>query len=364
MELRDIYILELELVAIVLLPFLLALLFTKLIIQNSEKIGVLDKPNGRKTHSKPVPPLGGVAVMTAIIVGSLPFVHFTNHDTLLFTLACTLSLTILGVYDDIRDASPVLRLLVEIVLVTVLFHFTELSVSPLFSFLGIENIPVFIDWFLTVLLCVAMINAFNFMDGINGLSGGIFTINFSILSICFYLHKDYELMVMTGLAAAATFGFLRFNFYKASIFMGDGGSIALGFLNVVSVLLLMDRTQEIHVGNFSFESIAIVSLLVIPAIDMLKVIYGRVRQGKSPMEGDRTHLHHLFLEKTKSHLKSTVSILSFHVALIATIIVKISLGIHLLFSIPVLLIFFYLLYKFANRIKTKRESQQIGFSNV
>ena len=337
-------ILEIELVVIVLLPLLISMFLSRFIFKNAVMLGALDNPEGRKIHSTPTPSLGGVAVLGAVVLGSLPFVHFDSHDTLLFTLACTVSLTILGVYDDLKDSSPIFRLLVEIALVTVLFHFTELSISPLMYYFEIHSLPVWLDWFLTVLLCVAMINAFNFMDGINGLSGGIFAINFAILSVCFYLHHDYELMVLTGLASAGTLGFLRFNFNKAKIFLGDCGSISLGFLNVVCVLFLMDRTKTVEIGNFSFDAVAIVTLLIIPAIDMVKVVVQRVLKGKSPMVGDRTHLHHLVLEKTNSHLKATIIILSAHVALITTLMVKLSFKIHLLFSIPLLLAFFILLY--------------------
>ena len=337
-------ILEIELLVIILLPLLLSILITRILIRNAKKFGLLDQPNARKLHKNPIPSMGGVAVVGAVILGSLPFIQFDSHDTLLFILACTLSLTALGVYDDIKDASPVLRLIVEVALVSVLFYFTELSVEPLLSFFGFENVPESIDWFLTTLLCVAMINAFNFMDGINGLSGGVFAINFSLLSFCFYLHHDYELMVLTGLAAAGTIGFLRFNFNKAKIFMGDCGSISLGFLNVVCVLFLMDRTKTIVVNDFSFDSVAIVTLLIIPAIDMIKVVIQRIMKGKSPMSADKTHLHHLVLAKTKSHLKSTLIILSAHLALIVTLVFKLSFDIHILFSIPLLLAFFVLLY--------------------
>ena len=126
--------------------------------------------------------------------------------------------------------------------------------------------------------------------------------------------------------------------------MGDCGSISLGFLNVVCVLFLMDRTKTIVVNDFSFDSVAIVTLLIIPAIDMIKVVIQRIMKGKSPMSADKTHLHHLVLAKTKSHLKSTLIILSAHLALIVTLVFKLSFDIHILFSIPLLLAFFVLLY--------------------
>lgn len=356
--LSEFVILEIELLVIILLPLLISIIISRLIIRNAKLLGVADAPGGRKIHDKPIPALGGIAVLSAVVLGSLPFVKFDAHDTLLFTLACTISLTILGAYDDLRDASPVFRLVVEIALVSVLFYFTELSIEPVVVFFGIDEIPVFLDWFLTVLFCVGMINAFNFMDGINGLSGGIFVINFAILTVCFYFHKDYELMVLTALSCAGTIGFLRFNFNKAGIFLGDCGSISLGFLNVVCVLYLIDRTAVVDTGAFSFGSVAILTILIIPAIDMVKVIVQRIIKGKSPMQADNTHLHHLFLAKTKSHLKSTVSILSAHLAIIVTVIVKLSLNINLIFSIPLLLAFFVLLYSFTSvttmRIKNGR----------
>lgn len=340
----ELVILEIELVVIVLLPLFISLGISKLIIKNAGRLGVVDSPGERKLHDSPIPTFGGVAVLGAVVLGSLPFVKFDSHDTLLFTLACTVSLTILGAYDDLKNASPLFRLVVEVALVAVLFYFTELSIAPLVAFFGIDSMPVWVDLILTVLFCVGMINAFNFMDGINGLSGGIFVINFAILCVCFYFHADYELMVLTGLACAGTMGFLRFNFNKAGIFLGDCGSISLGFLNVVCVLYLMDRTAVVDTGSFTFDSVAIVTILIIPGIDMLKVIIERILKGKSPMVADNTHLHHLILARTNSHLKSTVTILCAHLALIITLVTKLSFNVHLLFSVPLLIAFFVLFY--------------------
>ena len=319
MSFNEFNIFELEIMAILLLPFVLAIVLSKVIINNASKLGALDKPKGRKIHLTPIPSLGGLAVVGGICLGSLPFVQFEIHDTLLFTLACTLSLSIVGAYDDIKDISPSLRLIVEVMLVSVLVQFADLSIAPLFSPFGITELNPWVDWILTCIFCVAMINAFNFMDGINGLAGGIFTINFIVLAICFFTCGDYELGVLSAISATATRGFLLFNFNKASIFLGDSGSIALGFLNVVLVLFLVDRTSIIKSNWFIFDSIAIASILIIPTIDMIRVVVNRIRNGKSPMQGDKTHLHHLFLEKTNSHKKSTISILSFHVALILTL---------------------------------------------
>ena len=301
-----------------IITFISSLILTGLLIQFytkiSNKVGLVDLPGTRKIHQHSIPLVGGLAIFTTMTI-----VAFFNPTILLSLLIYKNSFFALSlifftsVYDDRYDLSAKLRLLIQTTASFLVVN-SGVRIESMFGFLGINEIALEFQYLITMVVLVGSTNAFNLIDGVDGLAGSLGLVTTLLLAgVALSLGQTSIFMICLALMAAII-AFLKFNLYPAKIFMGDGGSMTLGFLlTVLSILLLQSALYQF---NTQFAFILIASGLMVPVVDAIRVFLKRFSKGYSILTADKTHLHHLLLVDKKNHAKIVYSIVGLQLALI------------------------------------------------
>ncbi len=279
---------------ILLVSALAAFLLTPLVRRLAFVIGALDVPDARKIHREPMPRLGGVAVFLGFtapwlllcLLDNRVAQVFRQYETLFFALlAGGLAMLLVGAADDVRPVRAIHKLLAQVVVAAGLyfagFRITELSVpfgEPLA--LGWLALPASVLWI------VALTNAVNLLDGIDGLVAGVTAIIALSLALINILAGNILVALLTFGLAGAALGFLPYNFSPARIFLGDSGSLFVGLmLACIGTLSLFKATTATFI-------LAPLVLFGLPLLDTTSVVFGRLRRGQHIFKPDKTHPHH------------------------------------------------------------------------
>ncbi len=264
-----------------LLIFILSLWFIYIVKSNALKFGLIDIPNGRSSHIEQTPSGAGIGFYLAVAF-VLPVFYLDLILSYAWTSTAILLIFMVGVLDDHHDTSPNTKFFIMI-LSTVLLSFDNILINDLGTFFGMELTMGWVALPFTVFAVVGFTNALNLIDGLDGLAG---TISIIILSSFFavgYLNDDLFMMLVSGAFVAALLAFLVYNWYPASIFMGDSGSLTLGFV----IAMLAIKSLEY------LPAISILFIAAIPILDTLIVMIRRKGNGHSIFAADRCHLHHI-----------------------------------------------------------------------
>lgn len=261
-----------------------SLVLTPLVDRVCKRLSILDQPGPMKIHSRPIPRLGGVAIAMAIAAGVIAAAAGGTISVARVSIAAAfILLWLIGLIDDLHGLSPIIRLVVQI-LSALLLWLAGLRIPVLGSTAG--------SIVATCLFVIAFVNAFNFLDGSDGLAAGVA----GIVALAFifapgFSHARFGYPVAWGVAGACA-GFLVFNFPPARIFMGDSGSTVLGFL---LALLTLDFCS---VSRMPMRSVAFALVAAsLPLLDAALAIIRRVRRASSPFAGDRRHFYDLLLAR-------------------------------------------------------------------
>lgn len=281
---------------------ILSLVLTPLTARLSYRFGALDVPDGRKMHDRVVPRLGGIAIAFALVIPLLWILPASNEFLVFLAGAVLVSLT--GFIDDVFLIHPAWKFFGQVLAVSVFVFFgggTLTSLGDLFGTGPIVTGPL-APW-VTILCAVGVINALNLSDGLDGLAGGISAIACAFLGVFACLQNDWlSLAILVGLLGGIL-GFLRYNTYPASLFMGDTGSMLLGYILATIAIRLARPGVE---GGFAPVTIA--AVLALPIMDTLWVMFRRLWKGENPFHPDKTHLHHRVMNLGLSHV-AVVSLL-------------------------------------------------------
>ena len=257
--------------------------------------GNIDQPDGRKVHKTAIPRIGGIAIFVSFLFSCLVFVDLVAPVR--GVLAGGLVIFCTGLIDDISGLSPKRKFLGEIVacLVTILVgNLTIHSLGNLFG-TGLISLPVWAAIPFTVFAVVGVINAINLLDGLDGLAGGVSVIALTCFAVLAYHDGNSPAVMLCIALLGALLGFLKYNFFPARIFMGDTGSLGLGF---VLGFLAVYVTQLPH---SRISPVVPALILALPILDTIWVMSRRILQNSSPFAADKTHLHHKFLDLGFEH---------------------------------------------------------------
>lgn len=330
-----------------LLAALIAYFLTPAVIRLAHRIGAVDHPNERKVHEGVMPRLGGLSFFAAFLAAALLLGEKTPYLTGL--LLADGILVGLGVVDDTRGVGPKTKLLGQFLAALLLVEFgflIDFINLPLggASLLFLSRASLLV----TVLWLVGITNAVNLIDGLDGLATGTGFIALAAISVVAFLTGLTEAMVLGMILAGALLGFLPHNFYPARIFMGDTGSMLLGF-NVAAIAIL-GMTKSV-----TFISLVLpVVILGVPILDTAMAILRRASCGRRVFEADREHLHHRLLHLGISHRNTVLLIYAINAGLgVAAVFIQ---NLDTLSSLLVLLVLAALLLLLAVRLGLAAES--------
>jgi UDP-GlcNAc:undecaprenyl-phosphate/decaprenyl-phosphate GlcNAc-1-phosphate transferase len=286
------------LITTLIICFLLTLVSTPLVKKLAYRIGATDKPNQRKVHQKIMPRLGGLAIYIGFIIGFL--ILRPEDPSVLPIILGSMVILLTGMADDIFELAPRFKFAGQliasfiVVLGGVQIEFINLPFGGQLEF-GMFSIPITIIWI------VAITNAINFIDGLDGLAAGVSTIALATIGFMAVMKGDAFVMTMALILLVSTLGFLYFNFHPAKIFMGDTGALFLGYM--IAVLSML-----------GFKNVTMISLIIpliilgVPISDTFFAILRR-KINKTPISApDKSHLHHCLLRLGFTHKQTVILI--------------------------------------------------------
>lgn len=278
-----------------------------------------DRPGMHKIHHDEIPTLGGVGIFSGFSFGLL-LAGNGFLQSMSFLMASVIMLFFIGLKDDLITVTPWKKIAVQVAAGIILFLFTDLKFTNLHGFLGIHQIPLWFSALLTIFLIVIIINSFNLIDGIDGLAASVGIVASTTFGIWFWLSGDKGFAIASAALTGSLIVFLRFNLSngKYKIFMGDTGSLVIGFILTVMAI----RFNEINAGSSPFmklnasPSISI-AILIVPLFDSLRVIIIRLIRHQPPMKADNRHIHHLLLRAGYKHPQASLIIALANIFIIA-----------------------------------------------
>lgn len=320
-----------------LLAFIIAIRVFPVIIYTVRTKNIMDEPGGRKIHSMNIPTLGGVGLFASF---SIPLILFglstglvrPDLIKLLSIIGSTLILLFLGIKDDLIAIPPRKKLAAQIIAAGIVVFSTDLRVDSFFTLFGIQNLPYFASLLITFFVFILVINAFNLIDGIDGLAGSVAVMGCCTFGI-FFLQNGQTLMALVSFTLiGATLGFLMFNLSKSlnkKLFMGDSGSMFVGFLLAYQgISFLSVNSNEEITTTIANAPIMLLAILSFPLVDTLRVFIIRAKQKRSPFSPDKNHIHHRLLTLGLSHRQSTSVIMMLNWAVIGVVFATDSLNIN------------------------------------
>ena len=278
-----------------------------LLSSTASQWGLIDRPSGRKQHASATPMVGGIAVFAGLL--SIAFTNLPVFTEFALIISLALLMLVLGILDDAHSLTSGYRLFVQLLAGLTIYIFGDLQFNEL-GHLWFLDTPLETGIFalpLTLIAIVGGINAINWMDGLDGLVGGMLTSTLIFIAILAWLSNSMMTYNFSLVVIAALIGFLLFNYRfpwnkKARIFMGDAGAYPLAFI-VVALFLKTSQPPETIL-----PPILALWIIAIPLFDMTRVIWLRWRLGKLPLSDDRLHIHHLLVDGGRPH-RQVVNIL-------------------------------------------------------
>jgi UDP-GlcNAc:undecaprenyl-phosphate/decaprenyl-phosphate GlcNAc-1-phosphate transferase len=293
----------------ILSSFLISYFLTPEIIKVAHANEIHDQPNERKVHIHKVPRFGGFAIFFGAIISMLVWSFIENQLMNIQHLVAALTVVfMIGLRDDFMAVKPSVKALVEAFATLLIIYLGDIRFTSLHGFLGVQEVSLFWSYAITLLTVIVVTNAFNLIDGIDGLAGTVSLIVFTFYGVWFFLNHNYTNAIICFSIIGGLVGFLVYN-YRTQIFMGDCGALFLGFTAAILTISFINQNavmKETHFLHFMSPISVVSCVLVYPLFDTLRVALMRMVRGRSPFFPDRTHLHHLLIEANLSHIQSTL----------------------------------------------------------
>ena len=291
--------------------FVVTLITIPPIISLIKKYSLYDVPNARKEHASPIPTMGGIAIVAAMLMALLLWFPFSNSiQQICFFFSITI-LFGLGMMDDLKDLSAKYKFVIQFGLAT-LIALSGIRITSFEGLFGINELPLMAQYTITIVAVVGITNAFNLIDGIDGLAGGIGFMSLVTLGIFLTMSGDVNTALIAFALAGGMMAFMYFNLNPARIFMGDTGSLVLGFVIAVLCIRLIEVNQFVSNPVLPHAPVFVLGIVLIPVFDTVRVFATRIWMGKSPFSPDKTHIHHLLTNQGFSHGFTAKLICFFH----------------------------------------------------
>jgi len=345
-----------------IISFILVLIAIPPVLKIAREKHLFEPFEKRKIHSTTIPPLGGVAIFIGFTLSSIIATDGLSFDSLKYIIASVIAMFFIGLKDDLLVISAHKKLVVQIFASVILITLGNVRFTNLQGVLGIHELGFLPSVIVSIIIMVAIINAFNLIDGIDGLASGITMVGATSFGIWFYLSGNTQFSIMSFALVGSLAGFFLYNVFgqKNKLFMGDTGSLIIGI--VISTLVIKFNEFNIsYTGPYavSFAPSVSLAIIIVPLVDTLRVMTIRISNGISPFTADNNHIHHQLLKLTPTHLKITLSIIAANIIIIAVSLVlnNFELNVNIQFLLVLLFgIAFSLLPSLLIRYKTNKKA--------
>lgn len=278
-------------------------------IRVAKEKGLVARPIARSSHKTLMPCVGGIPIFIGIIFTTLLLTPYDQWAELQYILSAMVIVFLVGAKDDIEQLSAWHKMVGLLVAISILITRGEVRLESMYGLLGFSgDLPVWISVLVSAFTLLVITNAFNLIDGINGLAATVGTICSLTFGIWFFMAESFYLGILSMTTAGGLIAFLRFNITPAKTFMGDTGALVVGLLLGVMSIEFIDvcATATLPAKYRFINPVAIaVGILIIPLFDTLRVFVTRMLRGQSPLRPDRRHIHHLLIDSGHSHMEAT-----------------------------------------------------------
>lgn len=312
------------------LSFLITVFTTPFLIQFLIEKDIVDKPNGeeRRMHTEPIPRMGGIIIFAVILI--ITFIFYQNIYSKIFFIAGAITAFGLGFVDDIKAVKWYTKFSIQSISAVLLILSFNADHLTVIDFMGLTLLPGF-NYAILFILIVGLLNAFNLMDGLDGLVTGYSLIVASMVFLLSMGSSPTFLGYLSSAIIGTTLGFLKFNANPARIFLGDSGSFTLGYL-ISGIVIAISGEVSVIPGNSlrvpsnTIDLTFIIIALAVPIADTIRVMFVRLTEKKHVFLADASHLHHLLYSKNIEHKTAVllIHLLSIFFVLLAIYYAKVS----------------------------------------
>jgi UDP-N-acetylmuramyl pentapeptide phosphotransferase/UDP-N-acetylglucosamine-1-phosphate transferase len=298
--------------------FILVIIVIPPIIKVGKHKRLFDHINERKIHTKIVPPLGGVAIFIGFTISTILANYQTHNESQIYLLAAVIVIFFTGLKDDLIEISPSKKIVLQIVAALIIVILGDFRFTNLHGILGIHEINFGLGIIISLFTIIVISNAFNLLDGVDGLASGLAISSSVILGIWFAQSGYVSYSIYSFSLVGCLAGFFIYNVFGDGnkLFLGDTGSLIIGLL--ISVLII--KFNELNIAHHQLYQINSApalsfSIIIIPLVDTIRVMAIRIKQKKSPFLADNNHIHHKIYQFTKSHIAITIILIISNVTL-------------------------------------------------
>ena len=303
-----------------LVSFALGLFGMPIVIRIAKKKGFVVRPNKRMSHTGAIPNVGGLDICFSFMLTYLLF-EYDQMSQSQFFLIGLFAIMAVGFIDDVLVLTPTTKLLGETFAGLVLIGFADLRITHLHGLFGIEEIGLIPSYLISLFVLIAIINAVNLIDGIDGLASGLGILYCLFFAVYFGLvgETSWSILGICMIGSLAVFFIYNVFGHKGKIFMGDSGSLLLGYLLTAFVFRFCEINayhQVPEIYHMSAAPAVAICVLTVPIFDTIRVSLTRIKQHRSPFQPDKNHIHHLLLRTGLNHIQTTCILLSVSVVFI------------------------------------------------
>lgn len=304
----------------ILTSFSMVLIATPALIRVAYLKKLVDAPGDeRKLHKRHIPTIGGILIFAGTLFSYLLWYPVVENADFKYIAASMLILFFIGIKDDLVGTAPVKKLAGHLVVAFILVIMADIRITGMYGLFGVYELPDWASILLSVFTYTVVVNAFNLIDGIDGLAAGVATIACSAYGFWFYMAGSIENAILGFALAGALLGFLVFNFEPAKIFMGDSGSLIIGLVvSVLAIKLIEYDTDKLPAELLMISKpIFAMAAIVYPMMDTLRIFVYRAFRGRSPFSADRNHIHHKLLDIGLTHRSAVIIIYTYTILTIS-----------------------------------------------
>ncbi len=320
--------------------FMIGFMVTPVLIRIFFKMKLMDTPGGRKIHNGFIPSMGGIGFVLATFISILIWFQMDQLTEIRFFLAAFGLMFFVGLRDDLVNLTVLQKLTGQLVSAFLVIVMADIRLSSLYGFFGVYELPLAVSYLLSFFAIITLTNSFNLIDGLDGLAGTISLVTLTFLGWWFWEADMQSFAMFSMILAGGIMAFLIYNWHPAKIFMGDTGSLSLGFaLSVLTILFIDTNGTMFSYEGFKFNApiASGIALLIVPIYDTARIFTKRVLKGKSPMAPDKSHVHHFLLRMGLRQDKVTWALVLIKVAFISLIFACADYNDHVMIPVVVLM---------------------------